>query len=182
MRLTGRDVFERVGRRPAAVADGDHRLAAVAASSRLDLSWGTVRRDDAHVLVGAELISTPTAPQPRSSRIWANTPLAESPIRIGGESRSRTCGRRARGRRRDASLPPGRMKRRSRLAGGAGKTGGGGVSTLGERWQSNSGWPQARYLPLLAHCGIWRDLGGADLFRSWSVGVEIRAVTCGFRS
>jgi hypothetical protein len=50
--------------------------------------------------VGAELIATPAAPKPRSSRIWVNTPPAECPIRTGGEasplasdsSRSMICG------------------------------------------------------------------------------------------
>ena len=38
--------------------------------------------------VGAELIATPTAPKPWSSRICVNTPPAEWPMRIGGVSRS----------------------------------------------------------------------------------------------
>ena len=36
--------------------------------------------------VGAELIATPTAPKPWSSRICVNTPPAEWPMRIGGAS------------------------------------------------------------------------------------------------
>jgi len=41
---------ERVGRRPAPVANGDHRLSAVAVSGRLNLGRGTVRADRAHVV------------------------------------------------------------------------------------------------------------------------------------
>ena len=36
--------------------------------------------------VGAELIATPAAPKPWSSKICVNTPPAEWPIRIAGES------------------------------------------------------------------------------------------------
>jgi hypothetical protein len=36
--------------------------------------------------VGAELIATPAAPKPWSSRTCVNTPPAEWPIRIGGRS------------------------------------------------------------------------------------------------
>jgi hypothetical protein len=36
--------------------------------------------------VGAELIATPAAPNPWSSRICVNTPPAEWPMRMGGES------------------------------------------------------------------------------------------------
>ena len=37
---------------------------------------------------GVAINSAPTAPKPWSSRIWTNTPPAEWPIRIGGESSS----------------------------------------------------------------------------------------------
>jgi hypothetical protein len=40
--------------------------------------------------VGAELIATPAAPKPWSSRIWVKTPPAEWPIRIGGCSSAPT--------------------------------------------------------------------------------------------
>ena len=40
--------------------------------------------------VGAELIATPAAPNPWSSRICVNAPPAEWPMRIGGESSSPT--------------------------------------------------------------------------------------------
>ena len=40
--------------------------------------------------VGAELIATPAAPYPWSSRICVNTPPAECPIRIGGVSTAPT--------------------------------------------------------------------------------------------
>jgi hypothetical protein len=40
--------------------------------------------------VGAELIATPTAPRPRSSRSCTIVPPAEWPIRIGGASSSPT--------------------------------------------------------------------------------------------
>ena len=40
--------------------------------------------------VGAELIATPAAPKPWSSRIWVNTPPAEWPMMIGGDSSSPT--------------------------------------------------------------------------------------------
>ena len=36
--------------------------------------------------VGAELIATPAAPKPWSSRIWVNTPPAEWPMMTGGDS------------------------------------------------------------------------------------------------
>jgi hypothetical protein len=40
--------------------------------------------------VGAEFITTPAAPKPWSSRIWVNTPPAEWPMMIGGDSSSPT--------------------------------------------------------------------------------------------
>ena len=50
MRLPGGHVLQRVGRRPAPVANGDHRLSAVAVSGHLNLGRGTVRGDCAHVV------------------------------------------------------------------------------------------------------------------------------------
>ena len=48
------------------------------------------QRDALTPSVGAESIVTPAAPKPWSSRIWVNTPPAEWPMMIGGDSSSPT--------------------------------------------------------------------------------------------
>ncbi len=64
------------------------RLAGFLSTGNVALIWDSGTRLTPSV--GAELIATPAAPYPWSSRICVNTPPAEWPMRIGGFSSAPT--------------------------------------------------------------------------------------------